>query len=393
MGLRLYNSLGKKIEEFRSIKDNEVSLYVCGITPDAAIHLGHAFTYLTFDVLIRYLRFLGYRVNYLQNITDIDDDILVRSKKAGYDWKEFGDKWVGVFEKNMDALGWIKPDPYVRATGAIPTIIKIVEGLVDKGFCYNVDGTVYFDVEKFSKYGELSGLSEKEMINLSAERGANPNDPAKRNPLDFIVWQKAKENEPTWDSPWGPGRPGWHIECSSMIYENLGSQIDVHGGGFDLIYPHHESEIAQSESYTGKSPFSRFFMHVVYLKFGGEKMSKSLGNLIMVEKLLEDYTANAIRWLLLSHHYRTSWEYEDNFMKSAQDAADLIDRALSMCEKKDSEINLPQEFVDAMNNDLDTPKALEMIALLANKIIEDKASREEQIEFISSLKLLGFSLN
>ncbi|HVZ67628.1 MAG TPA: class I tRNA ligase family protein, partial [Patescibacteria group bacterium] len=255
------------------------------------------------------------------------------------------------------------------------------------------EGTVYFDTRKFSKYGELSGLNKQEMIDISKERGADPTDPNKHDPLDFILWQKEKEGEPSWESPWGRGRPGWHIECSSMIYDNLGPQIDIHGGGFDLIYPHHESEIAQSESFTGKSPFSKFFMHVVYLKFGGEKMSKSLGNLVMVEKLLEDYSANAIRWLLLSHHYRTSWEYEDSFMKPAQDASDMIDRALSMCDKKDLEIKLPSEFTEAMNNDLDTPKALEVVANLGDKIIGEKSPDIEKKYFMSCLSVLGFLLS
>ncbi len=373
--LKIYNSLSKKIEPFKSIQDNEVSIYVCGITPDAATHLGHAFTYITFDVLIRLLKFHGYKVNYLQNVTDIDDDMLKRSATSGRDWKEFGEHWTSVFLKNMDALGWIAPDPYVKATDSIATIIKVVSGLIEKGFAYEVEGTVYFEVKKYEKYGQLSGLNRDEMIRTSGERGADPNDPKKRESLDFIVWQAAKPGEPTWESPWGLGRPGWHIECSGMIYENLGEQIDIHGGGEDLIYPHHESEIAQSESFTGKSPYAAYFMHVVYLKYQGEKMSKSLGNLIVVSELLEKYPANAIRFLLLSHHWRESWEYKEEEMEQASEKM----KALEDVVRGDSNDEEPdEEFLNLLNDNLNTPKALEYLAEKNPKSLK------------SSLQILGF---
>jgi L-cysteine:1D-myo-inositol 2-amino-2-deoxy-alpha-D-glucopyranoside ligase len=377
MPLSLYNSLTKKIEPFVPLKENEVSIYVCGITPDGPSHLGHAFTYITFDVLIRYLRFSGYKVNYLQNVTDIDDDMLARSKKADQNWKEFGDYWTSAFLKNMEALGWISPMPYVKATDSIPTIIKVVTELIEKGFAYVVDGTVYFDIQKFPEYGKLSGLSRDEMIKISAQRGADPKDPAKKNPLDFILWQAAKPGEPAWDSSWGKGRPGWHIECSSMIQDYLGDRIDIHGGGEDLIYPHHESEIAQSESFTGKAPFAKYFMHVVYLKYLGEKMSKSLGNLIEVSDLLKKYSPNAIRYLLLSHHYRESWEYKEKEMEEAGAKMELLETEA----KKSSETGrVDENIINFLKNNLDTPAALEYL------------TSNEPGSLKSSLNLLGFTV-
>ncbi|HVZ11421.1 MAG TPA: cysteine--tRNA ligase [Patescibacteria group bacterium] len=394
--LKLYNSLGKKIQDFKPQKDGEVSLYVCGLTPDAATHLGHAFTYLTFDVLIRYFRFKDYKVNYLQNVTDIDDDILVRSKKAGRDWQEFGTHFTKVFEDNMNKLGWIHPEPYVRATDAIPTIVKIVKGLVENEFAYEVDGIVYFDVSKYGEYGKLGKFGKGKMTSLLAERGGDPDDPNKRNPLDFILWQKGEEGEPTWESPWSAGRPGWHIECSSMIYENLGEQIDIHGGGADLIFPHHESEIAQSESFTGRSPFAKYWMHVAYLRYKGEKMSKSLGNLILTSDLLEKYSANAIRHLLLSHHYREEWEYTDEQMQEAVGKWELLEKRcyselvsesrsetpdpVSFAQGKQVRGDVGLEVLKFLEDDLDTPGALKCLDKINSETLK------------SSLELLGFQV-
>lgn len=378
MTLNLYSSLSKKIEPFIPLKKGEVSLYICGITPDAASHLGHAFTYISFDALIHYLKFLGNKVNYVQNITDIDDDILVRSKAAGRDWREFGDHWANVFAENMHKLNWIGPDPYVKATEAVPTIIKIVADLVEGGLAYNVAGTVYFDVAKFKSYGQLSGFNEKQMIMLSRERGADPDDPNKRNPLDFIMWQIAKEGEPSWSSPFGEGRPGWHIECSSMIYDNLGEQIDIHGGGRDLIFPHHESEIAQSESFTGKSPFVKYWMHTGTVFYMGEKMAKSLGNLILVSDLLKKYSANEIRYCLLSHHYRALWEFE---ILEMEDCVVEFRTLLENCSSDNSDTkDLDPDFLNALNNDFDTPRALKLL-------LEKKPK-----SLASCLRVLGFQV-
>ncbi len=293
----LYNSSSNKKEEFIPAKPGSVSLYVCGVTPYDTTHLGHAFTYLSFDVLIRYLKSKGFKVNYVQNVTDIDDDVLRKAKEQKMDWKELGDFWTKRYLSDMKSINALYPTHYVKATSAIPRIIKIVSKLVKDGFAYKNGANVYFDVKKFSGYGNLSHFSESQMRLLLSERGGDINDHKKKNPLDFIVWQGWKEGEPFWDSPWGKGRPGWHIECSAMINEFLGDQIDIHGGGRDLIFPHHESEIAQSESFTGKRPFSRFFMHTAMVMHSGEKMSKSLGNLVLISQLLKSHSPNAIRWM------------------------------------------------------------------------------------------------
>ena len=290
--MKLYNTLSEKIEVFKPLEKDKVKLYVCGITPYDTTHLGHAFTYTIFDVLYRFLEFQGYKVNYTQNVTDIDDDILKKAKEVGEDWKKLGTFWTEKFLKDMKSLNTIPPTHYVKATETIPTIIEIIEKLENDGFAYEKNGNVYFDVKKDKEYGKLSKYSCEQMITLSKERGANPNDPNKHDPLDFILWQKSKNDEPFWDSKWGKGRPGWHIECSAMVYKYLDKKIDIHGGGSDLRYPHHESEVAQSEQFTGVKPFSQVWMHIGMVEYKGEKISKSLGNLVMVSDLLKNCTPN-----------------------------------------------------------------------------------------------------
>lgn len=316
--MTIYNSLSKKLELFKPLKPNKVKMYVCGITPYDTTHLGHAFLYVFFDAVFRYLHHKGFEVTYTQNVTDIDDDILKRSKKENRDWKELGNYWTENFLSDLKSLNVLMPSHYVKATNSIPTIIEIIENLIKKGAAYEKEGNVYFEVAKFTSYGQLSKLSKNQMIKLSGQRGANPNDPNKKDPLDFILWQHSAPSEPSWTSPWGPGRPGWHIECSAMIYDTLGTQIDIHGGGADLLFPHHESEIAQSETLTHKTPFVNYWMHAAMLSYKGEKMSKSLGNLVMVSHLLKKYSPNAIRYLLLSHHYREEWEFKEKELELAE---------------------------------------------------------------------------
>ncbi len=350
MSLKLYNSLSNKLEDFKPVKEKEVLMYVCGITPYDTTHLGHAFTYTFFDVLVRYLKFKNYKVTYTQNVTDIDDDILKKAKELKTDWKILGEKWTKRYLEDMKTLNILPPTHYIKATETIPEIIKMVSLLLKKGFAYEINGNVYFEISKFPEYGQLSKLTRGEMIEISKQRGANPDDPFKRDPLDFILWQKSLEDEPFWNSFVGKGRPGWHIECSSMIYKTLGNKIDIHGGGYDLIYPHHESEIAQSVSYTKKSPFVKTWMHVAMLFYKNEKMSKSLGNLIMVKDLFKKYSSNAIRWTLLSHHYRQQWEFKEEELVEAEKNLKNIIKNLKV-EK------IPKEFISCMDNDLDTPKA------------------------------------
>lgn len=336
-------------------------MYVCGITPYDTTHLGHAFLYNFFDIVVRYLEYKKYEVDYTQNVTDIDDDLLKKAKKEGVDWQELGTTWTRQYLNDLISLNIKAPTNYIKATDVIPEIIEIVSHLQTKGYAYDVDGNVYFDIAQFGSYGELSGFNQDEMIELSKERGADPLDPNKRDKLDFILWQKSKEDEPFWDSPWGKGRPGWHIECSAMIHKTLGLQIDIHGGGFDLIYPHHESEIAQSESFSGKKPFVGYWIHAGMLRYQKEKMSKSLGNLVLVKDLLEKHTNNAVRWLLLSHHYRYEWEYFDHLIEKAQEEVEQLLSFAKTDMKFEENIDLLEKFEKFMDDDFNTPDVLALL--------------------------------
>jgi L-cysteine:1D-myo-inositol 2-amino-2-deoxy-alpha-D-glucopyranoside ligase len=296
-----------------------VGIYVCGITPYDTTHLGHAFTYVMFDVLVRTLRAAGQAVRYVQNVTDVDDDIIRRARELGTTWDRLAEEETAVYKGDMKALNVLAPDVFPRASQTIPKIIELARTLEAQGHAYRRDSSVYFRVGSVADYGRLSRLRREEMIKLSAERGADPNDPKKQDPLDFLLWQASDAGEPRWPSPWGYGRPGWHIECSAMALEHLGPQVDIHGGGADLIYPHHESEIAQSESATGVRPFARIWVHVGMLRYQAEKMSKSLRNLVLVRDLLRRYDADSIRVLLLRHHYREPWEYTEDQLDEAAD--------------------------------------------------------------------------
>jgi L-cysteine:1D-myo-inositol 2-amino-2-deoxy-alpha-D-glucopyranoside ligase len=296
-----------------------MGIYVCGITPYDTTHLGHAFTYVMFDVLVRTLRAAGQAVRYVQNVTDVDDDIIRRARELGTTWDRLAEEETAVYKGDMKALNVLAPDVFPKASQTIPKIIELVRTLEAQGHAYRRDSNVYFRVGSVADYGRLSRLRREEMIKLSAERGADPNDPKKQDPLDFLLWQASDAGEPRWPSPWGDGRPGWHIECSAMALEHLGPQVDIHGGGADLIYPHHESEIAQSESATGVRPFARIWVHVGMLRYQAEKMSKSLRNLVLVRDLLGRYDADSIRVLLLRHHYREPWEYTEDQLDEAAD--------------------------------------------------------------------------
>jgi len=394
--VKLYNSLSKKIEDFIPLKNNEVKMYVCGITPYDTTHLGHAFTYIFFDVLLRYLTFKEYKVTYTQNVTDIDDDILKRAKLKEKDWKELGEFWTNKFLNDLKSLNVLPPTYYVKATGSIALMIRIIRVLIEKDFAYEREGNVYFNENKFKDYGELSGLNKHQMIIISKQRGGDPTDPLKENPLDFLLWKKSKEDEPFWESPWGKGRPGWHIECSAMIRQYLGEQIDIHGGGRDLIFPHHESEIAQSESATEKKPFVKFWMHTAMVMYQGEKMAKSLGNLVMVSDLLKTYSADTIRFVLLSHCYRLPWEFMESEMEPAEKIVSKINKALifkDSTENKEEKNDYEIRFNKIMDDDMDTPQALQLISSLADEIIENKINIESLQKTLKKLLLiLGFSL-
>ena len=397
--LKLYNSKTREKEILKPLEKNKISIYVCGITPYDTTHLGHAFTYVFFDVLVRYLTFAGYKVNYAQNVTDIDDDILKKAKEKKTDYKKLGDVWTKIYLSDMKSLNVLLPTHFVKATGSIDKMVEIINALLKNAYAYRNGGNVYFDVSKFKRYGKLSKFNKRQMVLISKERGGDPNDPLKKNPLDFILWQGVKENEPSWDAPFGKGRPGWHIECSAMVNRYLGEQIDIHGGGKDLIFPHHESEIAQSESYTGESPFVKYWIHTAMVLCSGEKMSKSLGNLIMIKDLITKYSPNAIRWVILSHYYRHPWEFEEKELHVCEDYVREISIALKQINKVSArEINADiylKDFICIMNDDLDTPKVLRLILRIAKRIQreQNKSNIKELQEVLKTIiAALGFKL-
>ena len=336
-----------------------VGVYVCGITPYDTTHLGHAFTYVAFDVLVRVLRATGQPVRYVQNVTDVDDDIIRRARELGTTWDRLAVKGTTLYVADMAALNVGPPDVFPRASQTIPKIIALVRLLEAQGHAYERDGNVYFRVGSVTDYGRLSRLSREEMIKLSAQRGADPNDARKQDPLDFVLWQASAPDEPRWESPWGEGRPGWHIECSAMALEHLGQQVDVHGGGADLIFPHHESEIAQSESVTGVRPFARIWVHVGMLRYEGEKMSKSLRNLVLVGDLLQRYDSDSIRVLLLRHHYREPWAYTEDQLEDAAEWTRRLRQAAGS--SGDAKGDTPLPIRAALEDDLDTPRALRLL--------------------------------
>jgi L-cysteine:1D-myo-inositol 2-amino-2-deoxy-alpha-D-glucopyranoside ligase len=357
--MRLRNTETGAVQPLQPIAD-PVRLYVCGITPYDTTHLGHAFTYVVFDVLVRSLRAFGTAVRYVQNVTDVDDDILRRAAELGIRWDQLAGKETGLFERDMADLNVHAPDVFPRASQTVPAIIGRVRMLEAQGHAYARQGNVYFRVGSVTDYGRLSRLSREDMIRLSAERGGNPDDPNKQDPLDFVLWQKSRAGEPSWHSPWSQGRPGWHIECSTMILEHLGEQIDIHGGGRDLIFPHHESEIAQSESLTGLRPFARIWMHAGMVRYRGQKMSKSLRNLVLVRDLLDRYDADSIRVLLLRHHYRESWEFSQSQLEEAADWTRRLAEASARVSGSTAGPALAQ-IRAALEDDLDTPLALQLL--------------------------------
>lgn len=379
----LYNSLSRKIEKFEPIESNIVKMYVCGLTPDGPMHLGHAAVAIYSDVLTRYLMFKQYEVSFVQNITDIDDDILEKSKKAGKNWREFGNFWTKKYVEDIERLRVLKDHGFVRATESISSMQTIITKLIEKKHAYVAGGSVYFAIDTFPKFGELSCLNKKQMLVIAKERGGHIDDKNKRDPLDFVLWQGSNA-QPSWESPWGNGRPGWHIECSAMIYEFLGQQIDIHGGGHDLIFPHHESEIAQSESFTSKK-FVKYWMHTAMILKDGEKMAKSLGNLVLVSDLLKKYSANVIRWYILSNHYRLAWEFDAINLKNAEkELNEIIEKLHSGSVQKDKNEAGLSDFQQAMDDDLDTSKALSVI-----KKTSENGSPESTKKM---LEILGFSV-
>lgn len=379
--MRLYNTLTRSVELFAP-QAQTATIYVCGITPYDTTHLGHIFTYATFDVLIRYLEFNGYAVNYTQNVTDIDDDILKKAKEVDEDWQALGNRWTAHFIRDNQELNVRPPDHFPRATETIASMIEIIERLLAAGVAYESGGNVYFHIDDWHEYGKLSRLPRQEMLPIANERGNVSDDPHKLDPLDFVLWQAQADDEPAWESPWGAGRPGWHIECSTMATAYLGNTIDIHGGGSDLIFPHHDSEIAQAEAATGQKPFARFWMEIAMVRHEGEKMSKSLGNLVMVRDLLEGYSADALRLYLARHHYRQPWSHDIEELDQAELLALSLRQAVAAESGSGAVLDATTaraRFTEAMDDDLDSPSALRALAQLADEIV-DGAERQYNVQ-------------
>jgi len=312
--MRLYDTARQAVVPFEP--GPVVTMYTCGITPYDATHLGHASTYLAYDILQRRLRDLGHETRCVRNVTDVDDDILRKARELGVHYLDLAAAETARFDDDMDALEMLPCWSEPRATSAIADIRGFIGMVLDRGHAYQAGSAVYFDVSSFARFGQVSHLDRAEMLALAAQHGGNVDDPHKRDPLDFVLWQPSAEDEPAWESLWGPGRPGWHIECSALAMRELGTTIDLHGGGSDLVFPHHECETAQSEAATGQ-PFVRHWMHQAMVRMEGEKMSKSLGNLVFVSELRKSWDTRAIRLACVSHHYRDSWEWHDDLMPAA----------------------------------------------------------------------------
>jgi len=364
MPLRVYNTLTRSLEEFRPIEDGVVRMYVCGPTVYDQAHVGHAMSAVVFDVIRRYLEYRGYRVIHVMNFTDVDDKIIQRANKLGEDPLRLAQRYIDEFMDHARALNLLPATFYPRATQEIPQIIEVIQGLIDKGYAYPANGDVYFRVRRDDDYGKLSHRKVDEL--RSGARIAP--DERKDDPLDFALWKAAKPGEPAWDSPWGPGRPGWHIECSAMNLHHLGPQIDIHGGGNDLIFPHHENELAQSESFTGQ-PFARYWIHNGMLQLGGEKMSKSLGNLITIEEFLAEHEADVLRLIILGSHYRSPLTFTDEVISQGERALERLRSALrpsqgqvvdgaAVAELTAQATRARERFEAAMDDDFNTAGAL-----------------------------------
>ena len=388
--MKVFNTLSGKKEDFKP-RGDEVKMYVCGVTPYADAHLGHAMSYIIFDVIRRYLRYRGHKVKYVQNVTDIDDKIIDRANKLGIPQRELAEKFTRSYFEDMKALNIEEPDVTPYATDEIPKIIEIVQGLIDKGYGYESAGSVYFRVRNVPDYGKLSRRSLDSMkAGIRVESGEE-----KEDPMDFVLWKASKPGEPAWDSPWGKGRPGWHIECSAMSLKYLGDSLDIHGGGQDLVFPHHENEIAQSESFTGVKPFVRHWLHNGMVQMGTEKMSKSLGNLITIKQALEKYSPDAIRVFVLSSHYRSPLTYSEDILEAAEKGAERLRQTAnnpSSSGKTDKKIDTDQyrkRFIEAMDDDFNTAQAVAALFDLAREINRYESEGIEAGEAREALRELG----
>jgi len=388
--MKIYNTMTRKKEYFEPINENRVKMFVCGPTVYDKSHIGHGRTYIAFDVIVRYLKYKGYSVFYLQNITDIDDKIIKRANELDVEPLELAKKFEELYFQDMELLGVKNVNFYARAMEHLTEIINQIQTLIDKGFAYETPTGVYFDESRYEDFGKLSNRNIEE-LNVSR---VNP-DPTKRNPGDFALWKKRDDN-PAWDSPWGHGRPGWHIEDTAISETYFGGQFDIHGGGLDLIFPHHEAEIAQMESATDKKPMVKYWMHTGFLNVSGEKMSKSLGNFITIEELLKEYEPQVFRFFVLSTHYRSPIDFSNDALKQSENSLKRIYKLIETVEEflgtdiveeceNDGQYfkileNAKNEFLEAMDNDFSTPIALStlfnLIRDLNKGISEEKISKK-----------------
>ncbi len=387
--MKLYNTLTGEATDFAPVDGNTVKMYVCGVTPYSSTHIGHALSYVAFDVLRRYLEYLGFDVRHVQNFTDVDDKIILRAQEQGIEPTELAETYIEDFFQTMDALNIRRAHVYPRATEEIGPIIETIDKLISSGHAYAAGGDVFFRVENSDGYGKLShrtleGMQAGSRIEI---------DENKEHPMDFALWKGARPGEPLWESPWGPGRPGWHIECTSMSMTYLGESLDIHGGGQDLVFPHHENEIAQSEASTGVVPFSRYWVHNGLLRLGGDKMSKSLGNLVSVEEALERFSPDTIRLYFLSSHYRSPLSYTDDGCAAMERSLERLHHALdrdggSQGEGLDAE-PYRQQFFAAMDDDLNTPRALAALFDLSRDINRSSDAGHPVADAQDSLRHLG----
>jgi len=366
--MKVFNTLSGQKEDFHP-RGEVVTMYVCGVTTYDKCHVGHAMTYIIFDVVRRYLRFKGYKVKYVQNFTDIDDKIIERANRLGMPASDLADKYVNLYFADMDGLNIQRADIYPKVSEEIPKVTKIIQGLVVKGYAYESEGSVYFRVRKFPDYGRLSHRNLADMIS-----GGGACEERKEYPLDFALWKAAKPGEPFWESPWGKGRPGWHIECTAMALTYLGYSIDIHGGGQDLVFPHHENEIAQSESFSGAVPFVRYWLHNGLMQQDKQKMSKSIGNLVCVEDVLNRFSADAIRLFVLGSHYRSPLTYSEEALEASERGAERLRSALDQKSTGGKELAMldakpfEQKFVEAMDDDFNSAQAIAALFELAKEI-------------------------
>ncbi len=387
--MKLYNTLTGEATEFAPADGKTVKMYVCGVTPYSSTHIGHALSYVAFDVLRRYVEHLGYEVRHVQNFTDVDDKIIQRAQEQGIEPTDLAELYIEDFYHTMDALNIRRAHVYPKATEEIGPIIETIGNLVESGHAYAAGGDVFFRVEKSQGYGKLShrtldGMQAGSRIEI---------DENKEHPMDFALWKGARPGEPSWESPWGPGRPGWHIECTSMSMTYLGDSLDIHGGGQDLVFPHHENEIAQSEASTGVIPFSRYWVHNGLLRLGGDKMSKSLGNLVSVEEALQQFSPDTIRLYFLSSHYRSPLSYTDDGCAAMERSLERLHHALdrgsaSQGNELDAE-PFRRQFFEAMDEDLNTPRALAALFDLAREINRSSDAGHPVADAQDSLRHLG----